>query len=105
MGDSLARRITWPQDAKDQLGPGPWQDEPDGEAWTDEATGYLCIARRSEFSGGLCGYVAIPAGHPWYGSHYRDLDALVHGGLTFSYVREQCALLALQAAAASKEGE
>lgn len=84
MADSLARRITWPQEAKDALGPGAWQNEPDGEVWTDDATGYLCVIRRSETSGSLCGYVAIPEGHPWHGRHYHDLDARVHGGLTFS---------------------
>jgi len=30
------------------------------------------------------GYVAVPPGHPWHGSHYADIDVSVHGGLTYS---------------------
>lgn len=32
----------------------------------------------------LCGYLAVPEGHPWYGKHYGDIGADVHGGLTYS---------------------
>lgn len=35
-------------------------------------------------NGFRCGYVKVPAGHPWHGKDYRDIDAEVHGGLTFS---------------------
>ena len=31
-----------------------------------------------------CGYVRIPAGHPWHGKSYHDIPAKAHGGLTFS---------------------
>lgn len=30
------------------------------------------------------GYVRIPEWHPWFGKHYDDIDAEVHGGLTYS---------------------
>lgn len=30
------------------------------------------------------GYVGVPKGHPWYGLSYNDIDASVHGGLTYS---------------------
>lgn len=32
----------------------------------------------------LCGYVALPKGHPLYGKHYDDLTIKCHGGLTYS---------------------
>jgi hypothetical protein len=32
----------------------------------------------------LCGYVAVAAGHPWYGKGYNDVEVSVHGGLTFN---------------------
>lgn len=31
-----------------------------------------------------CGYVGIPQGHPLYGVHYNDIQASIHGGLTYS---------------------
>lgn len=33
-----------------------------------------------------CGYVRVPAGHPWHGKGYDDIEPYpnVHGGLTFS---------------------
>ena len=36
------------------------------------------------------GYVRIPTGHPWFGEWYDDIDADVHGGLT--YVDDHCPL-------------
>lgn len=41
-------------------------------------------------SGYRCGYVRVPAGHPWHGKHYDEIDAEVHGGLTFSDADEPC---------------
>lgn len=37
-----------------------------------------------------CGYVRIPAGHPWHGLGYDDVDAEVHGGLTFAEPDTEC---------------
>lgn len=77
---------------KESWGAGPWQSEPDHVAF--EHLGFPCIIHRvTEGHGGLCGYVAVPPGHPWHG---RDLsmewgDAApsikVHGGITYS---EKC---------------
>lgn len=36
-----------------------------------EAEGLQCAMRRGPL-GSWCGYVAIPAGHPWYGKSYQD---------------------------------
>lgn len=41
----------------------------------------------------LCGYVAVPDGHPAYGKNYDDwilLDISVHGGLTYASIRTPC---------------
>lgn len=37
-----------------------------------------------------CGYVKVTRGHPWYGKAYDDVDAEVHGGLTFAEHDEPC---------------
>jgi hypothetical protein len=37
-----------------------------------------------------CGYVRIPAGHPWHSKGYDDIDAQVHGGLTFADADVPC---------------
>jgi len=34
--------------------------------------------------GHLCGYIAVPPAHPWFGKDYDDLDVDVHGGLTYA---------------------
>lgn len=74
---------TWTTADKSSWGPGPWQDEPDKEQFTDEATGLPCLAVRNH-GGSLCGYVGVAEGHPWFGKGYDDVAAEVHGGLTFS---------------------
>jgi hypothetical protein len=40
-----------------------------------------------------CGYVRVPAGHPWHGKDYGDeslYDVEVHGGLTFAAADTDC---------------
>jgi hypothetical protein len=37
-----------------------------------------------------CGYIRVPAGHPWHGKDELDIDANVHGGLTFSAADMHC---------------
>ncbi len=76
-------RSKWP--------PGPWDDEPDLIEWKDEHTGYPCMVMRSDFSGGLCGYVGVWPSHPHYGAENSagndgmdDIPVQVHGGLTFA---------------------
>jgi len=62
---------------------GPWDNEPDKINWTDPATGMACMIVRNYY-GQLCGYVACPEGHPAYGKSYNEVDADVHGGLTYA---------------------
>lgn len=66
---------------KSDLPPGPWQDEPDREEWRSH--GFPCLIVRGPI-GALCGYVAVEPGHPWHGKGYRDVDAEVHGSLTYA---------------------
>lgn len=66
---------------RDGWSPGPWDGEPDLVRW--EAYGFPCLIRRAGM-GHLCGYVAIPPGHPWHGMAYDDIKADAHGGLTFA---------------------
>lgn len=61
---------------------GPWDKEPDYKFF--EYEGLPCIIRRGEHIGSWCGYVAVPLGHPWHGVDYGNVDANVHGGLTYS---------------------
>jgi hypothetical protein len=65
-------------------GDGPWATEPDKIQWQDEVTGYPCLIVRSPEMGFLCGYVGVPANHPFHGQHYDKPDVSVHHGLTFS---------------------
>jgi len=80
------KHLTWVTIDKSTWGPGPWQTEPDKEQWQDGKTGLPCLIKRSDFSGGLCGYVGVARGHPWYGVDHGDIrpEPLVHGGLTYS---------------------
>jgi hypothetical protein len=71
-------------DDKAPWGEGPWVDEPDRIQYQDEATGFPCLIRRAPVTGALCGYVGVPEDHPWHGKHYDEVDADVHGGLTYA---------------------
>lgn len=65
---------------------GPWDSEPDKKQWQDPFTGLPCLLVRNPV-GALCGYVGVPAGHPWHGLGYDNddlYDVEVHGGLTYS---------------------
>lgn len=59
-------------------GDGPWQTEPDLLPY--EEGGYDCLVMRSTL-GNLCGYVAVPAGHPWHDLEPEAVPVRVHGGL------------------------
>lgn len=37
-----------------------------------------------------CGYVRMPPGHPWHGMGYDDVEADVHGSLTFARADVGC---------------
>ena len=41
-------------------------------------------------NGYRCGYVRLPAGHPWHGENYDDIPVTVHGGLTFTEPDKPC---------------
>jgi hypothetical protein len=69
---------------KSDWGDGPWQREPDRVEWKDPATGLDCLITRHDEMGHLCGYVAVPPGHPAYGKHYGDLALDAHGGVNYS---------------------
>lgn len=68
---------------KSDWGVGPWENEPDKKQWQDPVTGLPCLIVRNAL-GALCGYVGVPSDHPLHGVHYDNVDARVHGGLTFS---------------------
>lgn len=77
--NDIIPRIDW--------GPGPWDNEPDRFEWVDEATGFPCLITRHPVFGNLCGYVAVPPGHPFHGLSYGDaamrgLD--VHDKVTYA---------------------
>lgn len=59
------------------------------EAEAFEHSGFRCEVRRMPEMGHWCGYVTVPAGHPWHGKHYDEIgDVDVHGGLTFGAPEE-----------------
>ena len=71
---------------KSGWGEGPWQGEPDKINWTDAGTRLPCMIVRGP-SGALCGYVAVPPGHPLHGLSYTDFPdegPYAHGGITFT---------------------
>lgn len=61
---------------------GPWNDEPDDTQWVYLT--YPCRVLRGP-AGALCGYVALPPGHPWLDGDYESIDCTVHGGLTYMH--------------------
>lgn len=66
---------------------GPWDQEPDRVEWRT-AAGLPALILRHFWTGNLCGYVAVPPGHPLHGQPYGAAgDALpkgAHGGLTYA---------------------
>lgn len=63
-----------PRVPKDTWGRGPWDQEPDKVQWLDEATDLDALAVRNA-GGGLCGYVGVPPGHPWWEFGYGACTA------------------------------
>jgi hypothetical protein len=73
----VERKDWWPE--------GPWMTEPDKVNWRTKA-GLPGMIVRSQ-SGNLCGYVAVPKGHPAYRADMSDerlYDLSVHGGVTYA---------------------
>lgn len=71
--EHTVNRTGWPA--------GPWDGEPDRKEWRYK--GLPCLIVRNRF-GALCGYVGVSPGHPWHEKPYQDIDADVHGRLTYS---------------------
>lgn len=68
------------EDRIEAWGRGPWLDESDRVEF--EAHGFPCLILRNRL-GILCGYVAMPAEHPWYvDADSNDIPA--YGGVTYS---------------------
>jgi hypothetical protein len=49
----------------------------------DTDHGYTGIVRNNG-TGYLCGYICVPKGHPWYQELPENINASVHGGITYS---------------------
>jgi hypothetical protein len=62
-------------------GAGSWDEEPDRVDF--EHAGFPCLILRTRM-GFLCGYVAVPEGHPDFEKTYDDIGVDVHGGLTYA---------------------
>jgi hypothetical protein len=79
---------------REWFGEGPWVKEPDSA--TFEHLGIKCLVYRVVkqdgpdhfFGGHFCGYCLLPDGHPWTGKEINDIDAVVHGGVTFNHSEE-----------------
>lgn len=66
----------------------PWLSEPRSLQFV--SSGLACFLLRHGDLGHLCGYVAVPAGHPVYGQDVADLRSLkVHGGIISAYPRQK----------------
>ena len=61
---------------------GEWSGEPDLLEF--EVYGFKCQAKRHDDLGHLCGYITVGEDHPWHALTYDEVDADVHGNLTFS---------------------
>ncbi len=95
--DNFVERAGWAK--------GPWDDEPDKLTWRTKS-GLPGMIVRAELTGSLCGYAAVPPGHPWHGRFFTDPDILmrisVHGGLTYS---EACQGRICHSASAGEEDD
>lgn len=59
-----------------------WEIENDPKVFNLD--GYFCVIYRNPFTKSLLGYVGIPKGHPYFGSHYGKIDINCHGELSYS---------------------
>jgi hypothetical protein len=77
-------KMLTPEQKLERWGRGPWLDEPDRIEWY--AQGLPCLMTRS-LTGHLCGYVAVPPGHPLHGVDHDDPRLqcfVVHGGVNYA---------------------
>lgn len=68
---------------KSGWGPGPWQDEPDRVEWRTDC-GLPGLITRNPLQGNLCGYVAVPPGHPLHGREADGSGLDAHGSVNYS---------------------
>lgn len=64
----------------ERWGEGPWLDEPDRVEFRH--MGLPCLITRNPEMGSLCGYVAVPPGHPWHRKF--DPPVVVHGSCNYA---------------------
>ena len=64
---------------------GPWKTEPDRVEF--KHAGLPCLITRHPRFGHLCGYAAVPPGHPLHGYAYGEIETniQVHGGVTYAH--------------------
>jgi hypothetical protein len=73
-------------------GYGEWVQEPDNIIFDHE--GFKCHCLRivrmnnyDAFGGHWCGYIYLPEHHPWYDLNLHNIEASVHGGLSYSQMQ------------------
>lgn len=64
-------------------------DSPDHVLSKGEHAGYEFVTVHNGM-GYRCGYVRVPKGHPWHGLDEMEVEAEVHGGLTFGRADKPC---------------
>lgn len=70
---------------KEKWGDGPWIKEPDLILFFYKDV--ICRLERSSL-GSWCGYVLLPENHPWGKEDYENINAEVHGGITYRELEE-----------------
>ena len=71
----------WHTQDKSSWGEGEWQAEPDKAQWLSRRLACL-ITRRA--NGTLCGFVGVPAHHPYYQQSHENLALHAYGAVNFS---------------------
>lgn len=79
---------------KSAWGDGPWMQEPDRVEWMYR--GVLCLAIRHPQWGIWLGNVAVEPGHPWHGVDKFEIQASVHGGVTYSNTQDHGPIYSLE---------
>jgi hypothetical protein len=59
------------------------QHKPENILATGEHEGFKWLVGHNTL-GYRVGYITVPADHPWHGKGYDDINADVHGGLTYA---------------------
>lgn len=81
---------------------GPWMGEPDFLQFKT-AEGFDGVIIRTIHSGALCGYVGIPASHPWHGKEYGAEISPSKEQLGQTVDMDKISIISLFAAAANAE--